>query len=52
MNKKLTFEFDFKFDMILLTHHISSPTVEYRCRAVRWCAWTRGIGTKESRKRT
>lgn len=22
----------------LPTHHISSPTVAYRCRAARWCA--------------
>ena len=36
MNKKLTIEFDFKFDMIFADPPlISSPMVEYRCRAVK-----------------
>ena len=30
---------------------ISSPMVEYRCRAVKSYAWIKGIGTKVSRKR-
>ena len=49
MNKKLTNEFDFKFDMIFAAPPYF-PTVEYRCRAGRSCALIKEIGTKVSRK--
>ena len=47
---KLLKEFDFKFDMIFADPPTSSPTVAYRCRAERSCAWTRVSGTRACRR--
>lgn len=49
---KLLNEFDFKFDMIFADPPISSPMAAYRCRAERWCVWTRARGTRAYRKPT
>ena len=52
MNKKLTIEFDFKFDMIFADPPYFLSMVEYRCRAVRLCVLIKANGIRASRKRT
>ena len=52
MNKKLTIEFDFKFDMIFADppYFLSNGGISLQSGKV--CAWIKVIGTKLSRKRT